>query len=69
MENEEGRREVSKTAEVLEQSSEEGESAVLARMQGTKPKRECPVPKPGGLVGELFGFKPSEGDGKGSKPP
>jgi cytochrome c oxidase assembly factor 2 len=67
VENEEGQ--ISKIAEVLEQSSEEGESAVLPRMQGTKPKRECPVPKPGGLVGELFGFKPSEGDGKGSKPP
>jgi hypothetical protein len=36
------------------------------------PRRECPVPKPGGLVGELLGFKPSsreEGSGKGERPP
>ncbi|KAM3080655.1 hypothetical protein ACMFMG_005590 [Clarireedia jacksonii] len=35
-------------------------------------KRECPVPKPGGIVGEILGFKASssgDGDGKGSKPP
>ena len=37
VENEEGQRGVSKTAEVLEESSEEGESVVLARMQGAKP--------------------------------
>ncbi len=32
-------------------------------------KRECPVPKPGGLVGEILGFGGSSMDGKGSKPP
>jgi cytochrome c oxidase assembly factor 2 len=31
-------------------------------------KRECPVPKPGGIVGEILGFKSSSGE-KGSKPP
>jgi cytochrome c oxidase assembly factor 2 len=32
--------------------------------------RECPVPKPGGLMGDILGFKmPSSSDGKGSKPP
>lgn len=31
-------------------------------------KRECPVPKPGGFVGGLLGFKSSV-DEKGSKPP
>lgn len=31
------------------------------------PKRECPVPKPSGRIGELLGFKGSE-DGSGSKP-
>jgi cytochrome c oxidase assembly factor 2 len=52
--------------------SYDGEESVLARMQGSKPRRECPVPKPGGLVGELLGFKPpsrSDGDEKGAKPP
>ena len=53
--------------------SGDGEDSVLARMQGSRPRRECPVPKPGGLVGELFGFnnKPSrsDGDGKATKPP
>lgn len=32
-------------------------------------KRECPIPKPGGIVGEVLGFKSSSSDGKGSKPP
>ncbi|KAH9220155.1 hypothetical protein DL95DRAFT_329890 [Leptodontidium sp. 2 PMI_412] len=32
-------------------------------------KRECPVPKPGGLVGEILGFGGSRSDGKESKPP
>jgi cytochrome c oxidase assembly factor 2 len=31
-------------------------------------KRECPVPKPGGIVGEILGFKSSAGEGK-NKPP
>jgi cytochrome c oxidase assembly factor 2 len=31
-------------------------------------KRECPVPKPGGIVGEILGFKSSSRE-KGSKPP
>ncbi|KAK0119811.1 hypothetical protein ONS95_011243 [Cadophora gregata] len=34
-----------------------------------KQKRECPVPKPGGLVGGILGFGGSSSDGKGSKPP
>jgi cytochrome c oxidase assembly factor 2 len=32
-------------------------------------KRECPVPKPGGIVGEILGFKSSSGEGKGNRPP
>lgn len=32
-------------------------------MESTK-KRECPVPKPGGLVGQIMGFK----DGEREKP-
>jgi cytochrome c oxidase assembly factor 2 len=60
-----------KEPSVVEESGDEGESTVVALMKGSKPKRECPVPKPGGLVGELLGFQPSRGDGieKGSKPP
>ncbi|KAL2070455.1 hypothetical protein VTL71DRAFT_13481 [Oculimacula yallundae] len=34
-----------------------------------KQKRECPVPKPGGLVAEIMGLRDSSSDGKGSKPP
>jgi len=36
--------------------------------RGWKLKRECPVPKPGGIVGEILGFKSSTGE-KGNKPP
>ena len=52
----------------IEESSadEEDESLVPAR----KWKRECPVPKPGGVVGEMLGFKKSSSDEEGSsKPP
>ncbi|KAK5129322.1 hypothetical protein LTR08_003602 [Meristemomyces frigidus] len=39
----------------------ENEGAVLAlaedRRSEAKPKRECPVPKPGGLVGKVMGFE------------
>ena len=62
-------KEASKAAEALDESNDDGESTILSRISGAKPKRECPVPKPGGLVGELLGFKPNDGDGKGSKPP
>jgi cytochrome c oxidase assembly factor 2 len=27
-----------------------------------RPKRECPVPKPGGLVGQMMGFEKKEKD-------
>ena len=70
VDNEVEQREISKaTASSEGESSDEGESAILAGLQSSKPKRECPVPKPGGLVGELLGFKPDGGDGEGSKPP
>lgn len=29
-------------------------------MAETKRKRECPVPKPGGIVGQVMGFKEHE---------
>lgn len=31
----------------------------LVDQEGNRSKRECPVPKPGGKVGELLGFKQS----------
>lgn len=37
----------------------------LADHDGRRGKRECPVPKPGGIVGELLGFrKPNSGGTK-----
>lgn len=50
-----------------EDNSDEG-SMVLSK--SPMPKRECPLPKPGGLVGEILGLKPpSTGrDGKGRPP-
>jgi cytochrome c oxidase assembly factor 2 len=51
---------------IEESADEEDESLVPAR----KAKRECPAPKPGGVVGEMLGFKKSSNDGEGaSKPP
>lgn len=46
-----------------EDSGEETEDA------GKGLLRECPIPKPGGLVGEILGFKGSSTDGKGARPP
>lgn len=48
------------------QATEEGGSdadaaeSYDALMAETKKKRECPVPKPGGLVGQVMGFKETE---------
>jgi cytochrome c oxidase assembly factor 2 len=54
------------------QSVENGrdENMALSRAPMPMPKRECPVPKPGGLVGEILGFKPpsTNEDGKGRPP-
>ncbi|GIZ39935.1 hypothetical protein CKM354_000329700 [Cercospora kikuchii] len=46
-------------------NTDEGDAASVAQAEKTeadhgKPKRECPVPKPGGLVGQIMGFKPTE---------
>ena len=56
---------------VVEESGDEVEDADESQISARKLKRECPVPKPGGLVGEILGFKSniSSSDGKGSKPP
>ncbi len=64
---EEGERtntEVAKECAVAEESGDELEDRGVARS-----KRECPVPKPGGLVGEILGFNGSSSGGKGSRPP
>lgn len=45
--------------EVEDMSREEGKRVL---------KRECPVPKPGGIVGEILGFGSSSGEGK-RRPP
>lgn len=34
----------------------------LVEQQGGRARRECPVPKPGGKVGELLGFKRSSNE-------
>jgi len=46
----------------------EGEGDDMGIEGGKRSKRECPVPKPGGIVGEILGFKASSGE-KGGKPP
>jgi cytochrome c oxidase assembly factor 2 len=50
--------------ETLGESSEEDNEGLRRQ------KRECPVPKPGGIVGDILGFTGlSSTEGKGSKPP
>ncbi|KAF3767901.1 hypothetical protein M406DRAFT_355753 [Cryphonectria parasitica EP155] len=43
----------------------------LMEQEGRRGKRECPVPKPGGRVGELLGFRKADDEdntGSSSKP-
>jgi cytochrome c oxidase assembly factor 2 len=55
----------------VEESGDEVEDGDGSQSGARMLKRECPIPKPGGLVGEILGFKSngSSSDGKGSKPP
>lgn len=54
---------------VREEMGGSGESDDGEEIEGRrKAKRECPVPKPGGVLGGILGFKSSV-DEKGSKPP
>jgi len=48
--------------QATEDSGSEGDAAEAydALMSETKKKRECPVPKPGAIVGQVMGFKESE---------
>jgi cytochrome c oxidase assembly factor 2 len=56
-----------KRKQVSDETSPEAETAEAydALMAETKKTRECPVPKPGGLLGQVMGFKESENQ----KPP
>lgn len=66
IEDENGRR---RRRRRVQQQSQEAQGGVvqfnnitqqdLVDHEGTRSKRECPVPKPGGKVGELLGFKQS----------
>ena len=50
----------------------EGDADVESEMAGEGgkriAKRECPVPKPPGILGEILGFRSSSGEGK-NRPP
>jgi cytochrome c oxidase assembly factor 2 len=56
-----------KESAAMEESGDDLET--LDSRETRRSKRECPVPKPGGLVGEILGFKGSSSDRKGSRPP
>jgi cytochrome c oxidase assembly factor 2 len=65
-----------KNNSVVEETTEVCESVLSLEGGMVKSKRECPVPKPGGILGDMFGFRasnasnsPSSSDGKGSRPP
>ncbi|ORY65361.1 uncharacterized protein BCR38DRAFT_409070 [Pseudomassariella vexata] len=47
----------------FESSNEDFDRAFKA----TKPARPCPIPKPGGVVGELMGFKKSKTESEQSQ--
>ncbi len=37
-----------------------GDDRIVHSMSSERPKRECPVPKPGGFVGQIMGFERKE---------
>ena len=51
-----------KRKQISDETVSEAETAEAydALMAETKKTRECPVPKPGGLLGQVMGFKESE---------
>jgi len=51
-----------KRKQITDDAGSEGGSAEAydALMVESKKTRECPVPKPGGLLGQVMGFKESE---------
>ena len=53
------------------ETNDNGDNTVEPQNQERRLWRECPVPKPSRLVGEILGFKSSSsgGDEKGSRPP
>jgi cytochrome c oxidase assembly factor 2 len=76
------RRKCSDAGEKENVAEESGDEVEGAGVRGNK--RECPLPKPGGIVGEMLGFKSSStvasntgsrgmesssSEGKGSRPP
>ncbi|CAD0084907.1 unnamed protein product [Aureobasidium vineae] len=41
-------------------SDQQDDNDMRAMVDMARPKRECPVPKPSGLIGQVMGFKPQE---------
>ncbi|KAH8602054.1 hypothetical protein B0O99DRAFT_605518 [Bisporella sp. PMI_857] len=61
--------EVDQSLSGASQIEESSDGVSLSPSSPSMPKRECPVPKPGGIVGEIFGFRPSKNDNTNPKPP
>lgn len=66
VEKDEEQPESSTEGSLLDESSED--DMTLDRV-GKANRGECPIPKPGGIVGEILGFKDSSSGGKGARPP
>lgn len=49
--------------------TKELDDRLIAGVEETQLRRECPVPKPSGILGEILGFKSDSRDGKGPKQP
>jgi cytochrome c oxidase assembly factor 2 len=50
-------RESSNVVDRLDTTSLDGEDVIGEQTSGRRSRRECPIPKPTGKVGELLGFK------------
>lgn len=62
--------EAPKDLKQIDDASSDGEDGILDQVKERRSRRECPVPKPGGVVGEILGFRSErDNDASGSRPP
>jgi cytochrome c oxidase assembly factor 2 len=65
-------KESSNETKIIEEAFTDDEDIAGEQTRGNRARRECPVPKPSGIVGQILGFKKEQnggGNGKGSPPP
>lgn len=63
------RRETPEVKDGIVHFDQSGEDEAIRRARSARSTRECPVPKPGGILGEWLGFHGDSKDGNGPSYP